>query len=396
MTLLNPDLVDWDDLDPKDHDEPSLDFLQRSGWEAFQNIRALLESWFAAYPDEHKHEFKRSFGSDPYDLTSPLFELALHAIFTKLGAQVEVHPLISDSVSRRPDFRVTFPDGPRFYVEAVLAKGQSDGDRKREQTLRKLYRVVDQKFDSKDYYWSVTVLAHGATEPKFSQVVGALTTYMRGLTFDEVASATERHGLQADTKLEVESNGWRFEFQPLPIRRELLGKPIRRPLGLFQMESAEFCDDEGDIRQAVTRKIDHHSKLDLPLVVAVNAMRWSVQGEDFINALYGSDVVNITTYTDGTHSCKPKRALNGIWMGSRGTKNAHVPAVIGCVSLQPWTVAVTDVNLYPNPYAEGTVGNMWSLPKYGAVDGTLQKLGGSTLRDFFRLSADWPGRKGAD
>jgi hypothetical protein len=264
MLLFDPNLVDLTKLGPSNHDERSFHYLQTSGKPSSARIRELLEQWFADYPDDHKSELKQRFVTSKSDIQSPTFELALYATFKQLGADVEIHPKVSDDTDKRPDFRIRLPSGFVFYLEAVLARGQSDEEGNREQVVNSLYATIDRRFKSPEYSWSVTILEQGPAAPSGKQIVHAIVQYMTGLDRDEVGAQLETYGFDTPVKLLWEDAGWCIEFLPLPKNAKAIGKADHRPLSSFPRARAVCCSDDVDIRENIKFKVKHHRAVDKP------------------------------------------------------------------------------------------------------------------------------------
>lgn len=391
MLLFDPSLVDHIRLGPSNHDEPSFHYLQTSGKPSSARIRDLLEQWFADYPEDQRNELKQRFVTGKSDIQSPTFELALHATFKQLGANVEIHPKVSDDTDRRPDFLVRLPSGFEFYLEAVLARGQSDEERSREQVVKSLYAIIDRRLKSPEYFWSVTILEQGPAAPSGKQMVHALAQYMAGLKHDEVVTQLEADGFNSSTRFIWKDAGWCIEFLPIPKKAEAIGKPDHRPLGAFPMKEAVCCSDDVDIRENIKFKVKHHCAVDKPYVVAVNAMNWSAEHEDFINAIYGSDQVTVRTFADGSLTTENTRGLDGIWIDKGGVKNQHLIAVLGAVHLQAWSVADCILTVYENPYIQmPSEARIEGFPRQELGDGCLVKVEGQTLGHLFGLPDGWP------
>jgi hypothetical protein len=119
------------DLSPSPESEDLFSFLNRSARPDVVNIRAELERWFGAYPEEHQAELRSRF-RDRRQHSSAWWELYLHRLFTLLGFGIEVHPDLEDA-DTHPDFRVTGPAGT-FLLEAAtteagIAEPGRDGTR---------------------------------------------------------------------------------------------------------------------------------------------------------------------------------------------------------------------------------------------------------------------------
>lgn len=389
--LFDESAIDPAKTGPKAHGEPDFPFLQSSAKPEAKMVRELLEAWFAAYPAEHQDELRQRIVTSKSDIESTAFELALHAALKAAGAEVEIHPKVSDETDKRPDFLVRLASGFEFYLEAVLARGQSDEERNREAVVNQVYAVIDRKLISPEYFWAVTVHAQGPAAPSVKQIVHALATYAKQLDRDAVLVEFKEHGFDTTERLVFEDAGWNIVFIPIPKKPESFGKPDHRPLGSFHMPSAVRCNDEEDIRAAVKFKVKHHAAVDKPYVVAVNACNWSADLEDFINGLYGSDQVTVTTFADGSYQTENTRGLDGVWLGEQGPKNSNLIAVLGVRRFNAWSVSGATFTLFENPYiAFPPEARIPNLPRYEAVDGKLVNVPGATLGQLFDLSPAWP------
>ncbi len=390
MNLFEPSAVDILKQGLQERTEPVFSYLATSGTPAAKVIRELMEQWFQDYPEEHQNELRQRFVTSKSDIDSPLFELALHATFRRVGAKVEIHPKVSEETDRRPDFLIQLPNGFEFYLEAVLARGQSDDERNRERVINSIYGLIDRKLKSPDYFWSVTVLSQGNIAPSGNQIVNSLAQYMRGLNREEVQEQLTAHGFDSPIKLRWEQDGWSFDFAPIPKSLNSIGNPNHRPLGVFPGGRAQLCRDDSDIRDAIKYKLAHHSNLDKPYIISVNATRWSAQREDFREAIYGSSQLIVTAETSRTTATEETRELNGIWLGKTGPKHQSLIAVLGTVKLHPWTIADSWFTMYENPYIDFPEdARVAELQRLEAKDGVLDKVDGQTIGKLFGLPENW-------
>ncbi len=135
--------------DPARYSEAHFVFLNRSAWPEASRVRDQLERWFGRYPTtadnpaRERRDLRGRFRS-PTDVvhTSAFFELLLHELLVGLGCGVVVHPSVPGS-ARRPDFRVTPPAGNPFYLEAVLATGESETAAAARARLNSVYDVLN-------------------------------------------------------------------------------------------------------------------------------------------------------------------------------------------------------------------------------------------------------------
>ena len=76
-----------------------------------------IQAWLDDYPSHERHELERRLASREH--VAALFELLLHAILKRHGAQVAVHPTSVSKTANRPDFLAVFPDCREVVVEAT-------------------------------------------------------------------------------------------------------------------------------------------------------------------------------------------------------------------------------------------------------------------------------------
>jgi hypothetical protein len=282
-------------------------------------------------------------------------------------------------------------NGFEFYLEAVVARGQSDEERKREQVVKDLYAVIDRQLRSPQYFWSVTILDHGSAAPSGRKIVNALSQYMAGLDAESVRAQVWLHGFGSPVKFLWEHAGWRIEFLPLPKKAEAVGRLDHRPLGAFLQKEAVWSSSVDDIRKSVCFKAKRHKAVDRPYIIAVNAMDISATGDDFISAIYGSDSVTVHTFPDGSHKTEDTRALDGIWLTEDGLRNQHVIAVMGTVCLNEWSLAKRSLTVYENPYTDGAVpAGLERFPRWEPRNGNLVRVQGETLARLLELPDGWP------
>jgi len=103
--------------DPRGYDEDAFTFLNRASGIVWERIRAELEVWYAAYPDETGDLRARFRSRDHRQHYGAWWELYVLTLLSAVGFRVSTHPEIPGS-SGRPDFLAVRGDDS-FYVEAV-------------------------------------------------------------------------------------------------------------------------------------------------------------------------------------------------------------------------------------------------------------------------------------
>lgn len=107
--------------------ESNYSFLNRSGLEEFNSVRAKLNTWFDHYPEVGQYELKKRFQSKEH-FSDAFFELYLHEFFYNKGFQLSVHPELVGS-AKHPDFFVKNGEELNFYLEAKVVYDESDEER---------------------------------------------------------------------------------------------------------------------------------------------------------------------------------------------------------------------------------------------------------------------------
>jgi|GEM_PF-5186619 len=295
----------------------------------------------------------------------------------------------------RPDFLVTLPNGTEVYVEAVVANGKSDEKRRRDAILGVLYDYINDNLISPKFFWRIEIVEVGNQPPRSKAVVSALQRHADTLDWAELsthwnASIQDESGQWRLQALAIESNGWVFRFSPIPKKPAAFSKE-GRPLGILPME-AGWSITKNQLRAQISKKRKQHGTLDRPLVLAINAIQGDVDDEDFIGAVYGSEVVYVQCGSDGRPiQGKLSRARDGAWLDNKGTKHEHMPYVVGFQQLCPTNVALAKVCLYINPHItldENLL--MPKLPRLMPAQTCLNQIPGSSLAEIFGLPEGWP------
>lgn len=388
MTLF--DNIPRDDEGPASYAEPQFNYLNRSARGDVAKVCKALEDWFSRYPDEARTALLGNFRS-PNDNQhrSAFFELFLYELLLSLGCRVEIHPEPSKAKKTRPDFRVHSPTNNHFYLEAVLATDESDEEAAARARLNTFYDAID-RMDSPNFFIGVDVEGEPKTPPPAKTIRGFLTQRLAGLDPDEIGRLIESDGFDALPRWRFRYPGCVVEFYPIPKSPELRGKSSVRPIGM-QSGGGGWIESRTSIRDAIVRKAGRYGDLDLPYVVAVNALGVHVNGIDIMEALFGKEqfTFNISVSSEP----KMSRVPDGVWTSQRGPRYTRVSGVLIAIQLLPWSVPKTSVRLYHNPWATKPYkGELKRLPSAIAnrLENRMEQLGGESLGAIFSLPPLWP------
>lgn len=341
---------------PARYAEPRFAYWNRSARTDIGLVRALMEEWFARYPSDDAPELRARIRGDDQSFHSATFELLLHELLRRLGCSLKVHPDVPNS-TKHPEFLVADPDGSAWYLEAIVASGQS----KEEATVMRLKNDVYDALndiDSPNDFLNIEIVTGSRTPLPTSK----LKRFVR-----------DRLGSEGPWRF-VEGE-WDVAIEPMPKSNELRGVPGVRPLGiqyipLHQVKTAEA------IREAVRTKAKRYGDLDLPYVIAVNALCEHVDEDDEIDALFGDD---------GPRG----RAANGAWRNPRGL-NTRVSAAFMVSRFEPWRLPKTPTRLYHHPLAARPyAGVLTKFPQTQVIDERLAHTEGASLGDILGVAPSW-------
>ena len=368
-------------LGPSSHIEDEYSFLCRSAWAASDCVRELLETWFARYPSEEQPELRRRFESS---FDAAFFELAIHELLHRLGADVTVHPVVP-SATTRPDFLVAFPDGLEVFVEAVVARDETQADSAERARQGLLYDEIN-KIDSPNFFLHVTSYRNPeGRQPSGRRVRAFLEREIKRFDPDHVTELYEERGLEALPALRYEDGSFVVCFSLMPKSLQGRQKPSRA-IGMYPMVS-RWGGVAPAIRNAVDRKATRYGQLDLPLVVAVNCTsRWGFDRIDVMEALFGTESL-VAPLSGGEPNMR--RQPNGVWYGPKGAQNTRLSAVL-YAELVLWGLPQSSLRLFLNPWAVAPLdATAWTVPIAQPKEGKIQWVDGAEPSELYGLPADW-------
>jgi hypothetical protein len=382
--------------DPARYSEAHFVFLNRSAWPEARRVRDELEDWFGRYPataDDPARERRDLQGRfrSPMDVvhTGASFELFLHELLVQLGCGVVVHSSIPGS-ARRPDFRVTPPAGDPFYLEAVLATGESEAAAAAKARLNSVYDALN-ALESPNFFISVDVEGELLSPAPAARMRRFLAEHLAALDPEVIAELWRTGGIEAVPRWRLDHEGCRFEFQPIPIKEEARGRPGRRPIGTMSA-GARVIDPRTPVRDAIMGKAERFKALDLPLIIAVNALDSFVDRDAVLEALFGREAIRVRAHDVGSSDPEPFRILDGAFTTPSGPRYTRVSGVLMACMLNHWSIGSTaDLRLYHNPYAvQRLTLELARLPQAVPQDGKMTWVDGDVVGRILGLPDRWP------
>ncbi len=384
------------DFESARYAEPGFTYLNRTARAEFARIRRTLEEWFSRYPLSGQTELRARFRSEnDAQHEAAFFELFLHELLLRTGCQVALHPVISGA-TRTPDFLAQPASGEDFYIEATVATNESIAEAGARARMSVVYDVLDRIVVAPDFFLWLRVDGAPATPPPARQMARFVNERLAELDPDRIAKLYEREDLDAVPSWHYEHDGWRIEFRPIPKRPEARGRPGVRPIGM-RSSGAQSVDHRTPIRDAIVEKAGRYGEIDLPYIVAVNALE-PVDETDIMEALFGKEQYTIS-FSDEEPAeptaSRMSRVLDGAWTSSQGPRNTRVSAVLLATRLSPWNVPRAHLRLYHNPWAQRLYDSVLTrLPQAVPQGGHLRPLDGESVSEIFSLALTWPEEAG--
>ena len=379
---------------PRDN-ESLFNYLNTSGRSSVDGIRTTLEAWFQRIPEAGKTDLRARFRS-PTDSQhqSAFFEIYLHHLLCCMGFSATPHPNVPGEVRSHPDFLVLKGDKRCFYLEATLAlpSGNYTAENAR----------IDQVYDtlnamkSPNFFLAIRLRGAPATPPRGARLRTALERWLAGLDPDVLGQTLETVGLDGLPSYEWSHGGWDLAFLPIAKPSSLRSQQGIRPIGV-RIPEIRIVESSAAIRTAVCNKATKYGNLDLPFIVAVNAIdkfRFA-HDRDIINALFGEENVTDTQRPDGTIDRSQGRNKNGAWFGPQGLQNTRVSAALVSLNMDVWTMALagSSPKIIHNPWAARPLSHdLWPLPQMipNLTENCLESKTGSTASEFLGLPMPWP------
>lgn len=136
-------------LKPALNNENTYDYYDRSSRQDVAKIREVLNRWFINYPETEKYELKQRFKKK---FSCAFYELFIFNLFRLQGFNIEIHPKVPNS-EKRPDFLVS-KDELKFYLEAKVAKGESEEQESQQKRINKIYDSLN-TISSPNFFLSI-------------------------------------------------------------------------------------------------------------------------------------------------------------------------------------------------------------------------------------------------
>lgn len=373
------------DDSPAVHGEPTYRFLNRVKGRYWDDVRDLMDGWFDRFCPGAQSDLKgRLQSSDDRQFAAAFFELYLHETLVLSGYDVICHPDTPDT-TRHPDFLVKWDHGAT-YVEARCITTSAD-DVVLENRRSRIYNAIND-IDSPNFFVWVDVDEEAKTDPRTRPLRRKLEVWLGSLDPDVPAV-----NLDELPTMVWEEEGWVITFRAVAKTPEARGSDSGlRPLGVYGSSSVRQVDDVSPLKEALSEKGKAYGDLVHPYVIAVGTSSRSHEDFDVVEALFGTNTVEVTLGVDGSPSASVTRAPDGYWYGGTTWLHRQVTAVLIVRGLQPWRVAEVVPTLWHHP--EPTMASSMIAPDWRQMRATENGLDELPPKlspfAFFGLPEIWP------
>lgn len=365
---------------PSDYVVGKFDYLDASARPEAARVRDLVEAWIDDYSEDHRPKMVRRLRSRSDGLhNSAFFELFLHALLLRRGfAIVAVEPVMPNG--RAPDFLVEAPDGTRFYLEATLANGMDDVAAGADRRMRDALQAID-AVDSPDFFLHLHTRGTPGRQIAVNRLQRSVQHFVDAL--DHAQGVLDAEAGRPTALWQHEEHGARFMIQPVPKNSP---RPGGRAIG-GRMLPAAIVQPNLAIKSAVEGKAGRYGQLDIPLVVAVNALEDFAGPQDAIDAMFGT----LAAVVRENGNLVQRRNVDGAWRGRGGPVHTRCSALLVVERLSGWSVAQRTARLIINPWAQNPLPHLpLGVEISHVVDDRLVTEPGVSIRDIFELPDGWP------
>lgn len=367
--------------EPASHLIGQFDYLNASSRPEAVAVRGLVDAWLADYPDAQRPDLIRRLRSRA-DIShrSAIFELVLHALLLRQGFTIaEIEPQLPNG--RAPDFLVEAPDGRRFYLEATLASGMGNVAAGADRRMREALQAIDDA-QSPDFFLQLHTRGTPNQPIATTRLRRAVQRFVDDLNFEEAVVNAEA-GQPPAPVWQHSEHGAQFIIQPVPKNTRQRGG---RAIGVRTLPGG-IISPENAIKSAVEGKAGRYGDIDLPLVIAVNALEEFARVGDAIDALFGTTGVIVSE--DG--AAREVRNPDGAWRGPGGPVHTRASAVLIVERLSAWSVGQRAMSLILNPWARNPIAGLpLGIEVREVINDRVETHPGHSLSEIFGLSEGWP------
>lgn len=298
-----------------------------------KKVRIFLEELFLQIPDNNRKKvLSRLRTKDDFAFESQAFELLILRLFLQSGWNLLAleNPCI---LGGRPDFLFENSEGQKLYVEATVAFGMSDTEKKKEKLRREILKVLD-SVSSPKFWLDLKISGNPSQMPKAEPLIREINEWVKKID-------------KTDEFQRVKPMKKEFGGMSVTIRPMFKSNDQRTAVHTFGMERRwNLClDYDSHLRKKLKSKFDKYKKLDAPLVIAVNNTQVSKHYDTLISTLFGTGL-------NSNLSTNNPNCTSGLWRQGDQWINTQVGGVILFHRLEAWNAARSTGILVKRPMAK--------------------------------------------
>lgn len=372
--------------------ESQYDFYRLTSRPAIQRAKEFMEKLFSCYPDgKRKLALAKSVQKSKESFASEFFELLVHKLFLEIGCKIlSVEPEIShEKRTSKPELLISIPDGREFYVEATVVRMEAEMSRGPARIVASVVEHLNSNVRCGKYSYGLSVLVEGVVQPTATYVARKLREFDAQLDYETVRSNLEG-GISRALKLVVTSNGWTFEFTPIPLDKEAFDTHDRI-VGMEDME--EYIGVPAiTIGDAIRKKVKQHKHRDRGLIICAACSHWAADFSDLIDAALGSESIQVpmNRKMGMIGQAKLVRSRDGIWLGKSGPRNPDVTNVLAFEHVGPCSFHIGRITSIENPFLDETHRVVLpDLPRTFVDTNNKINTHSARLGEFFGIDSSW-------
>jgi len=384
--MANPRIFDEthrSDGSPAKGVEDTYRFLNRISGAFWDEVRELIEDWFARYPADKGPALAGRIRSDSYGFWGAYLELFLHEILIRIGASVEVDPELPGG--RTPDFRISHSDKSFLLEATTLMEPQKD-----ERANRRNAPMLDalRKVKSAEFMISVDRVAQGPDQPAGTRLAAQLEEWLSQLDYSEIRAAALRSWSDVPTAT-LFDRGWEVVVRPIPKAED---RHILSEISILEPSQGRFVDDHAAMCTDLQEKARKYRSVGEPLVLAVSNRRWTADREEVRVALFGAAWEHPRMMKALQIDPNWRKVPEGLWLTRTGARYAEVAAVLEVDKVSPWHVTDGRVTAWRNPLARDAIGPLpFQQVSVDLEHGTFDSRDPSrSIAEILAIPSDWP------
>jgi hypothetical protein len=348
-------------------------------------VRRELDDWFSRLPPRAAAQISKRFRS-PVEVVhrGAFFELYLHELGLRLGAEVDIDVGNDDADYRRPDLLFSI-ENQETFVEATALAGDDVHDAATQRHLDTIHDAVN-AVDASAFFVEIDIEQHGSSTPSGRKITSRLQRMLDGLDPDVLLARPDHE--DNPPRITVTVGDWRVGLAAYPLGPKHRDYEHHRVVGSRVYGMGEI-DDLTPLRRKIRNKANHYGQLGKPFVLALLPLGTFVEDRDINHALLGPMGYH---YDTKLRQLVGERQRDGAWMGPKGPINTRLSAVLTLVNLSPTSICAVQPTLWTNPWAAHPVTDLgpWRRIECHESGRTIEHPAIGTAAATLGLPERWP------